>query len=113
MPVAVNQLNGIATDGEKGEFIQSLGKRNANYFQIATADGKLLEGGSLSGVNGDIVGFTDRRFDHRQRDRSIHRAGVEVKQSEFAREHLPQSGLARAGRAIDCDNQGASHPEVF
>jgi hypothetical protein len=60
VPVAVNQLNGIATDGEKGKFIQSLGKRNANYFQVATADGKLLEGGSLSGVNGDNVGFVNR-----------------------------------------------------
>jgi hypothetical protein len=60
VPVTVNQLNGLNTDGEKGNFLNSLGKPNANYFHVATADGKLLAAGHLSGVNGDNVGFVNK-----------------------------------------------------
>jgi hypothetical protein len=53
VPVTVNQLNGVNSDGENGRFIDGLGKREANYFQIATPTGKLVDGLHLNGVNVD------------------------------------------------------------
>ncbi len=51
MAVAVNQHNGVKTDGEDGQFVERLGKRDSNYFHVATPTGKLVEGFFLSGVN--------------------------------------------------------------
>jgi hypothetical protein len=51
--VAVNQLNGINADGDNGAFVAGLGKRDVNYFHLATPGGKLVAGMFLSGVNID------------------------------------------------------------
>jgi hypothetical protein len=48
----VNQLNGIGDDGEGGKFVTLLGKRGANDFHLATAEGELLGRFQLNGVNG-------------------------------------------------------------
>lgn len=53
--MAVNQFNAgnLELDGDKGKFVRSLGSHEANSFQVATADGKLLGTFTLNGVNGD------------------------------------------------------------
>lgn len=51
--MAVNQLDGVTFDGDNGKFIEGLGKREANYFHIATPGGIRVEGVALSGINRD------------------------------------------------------------
>jgi hypothetical protein len=51
--VTVNQLNGVDKESANGKFIFSLGKRQENYFQVATPGGQLVAGLALSGVTGD------------------------------------------------------------
>jgi hypothetical protein len=54
--VAVNRHNGARSDGEDGAFIESLRVTVGNYMQVVTADGRVLFGGHLSGINSDVHG---------------------------------------------------------
>lgn len=54
--VTVNNHNGAASDGEKGRFIDTLKVPAGNWMHVATADGRVLFGDHLSGVNQDVVG---------------------------------------------------------
>ena len=54
--VTVNTHNGGDSDGEKGRFIDSLKVPEGNYMHVATADGRVLFRGHLSGVNQDVCG---------------------------------------------------------
>jgi hypothetical protein len=54
--VTVNCHNGGASDGENGRFLSSLGNTAGNYMQVATAEGRVLFGGELSGINSDVYG---------------------------------------------------------
>jgi hypothetical protein len=44
----VNQLYNVQRDGQGGKFLASLGRREANFFQVVTPTGKLVDGAYLA-----------------------------------------------------------------
>jgi hypothetical protein len=56
VPVTVNSHNGGETDGDNGRYLRALGNMHGNYMHVATADGQVLFGGHLSGINSDVQG---------------------------------------------------------
>jgi hypothetical protein len=54
--VTVNSHNGGGSDGENGGFVGALGVPGGNFMHVATADGRVLFAGHLSGINTDVFG---------------------------------------------------------